>query len=60
MPDALSSGRNAEAASVRLDFRARGRGAMDRKQGKKGTTGKLIGLGVLLLVALTLQNCGVI
>lgn len=34
--------------------------AMDRKQGKKGTTGKVIGLGVLLLVALTLQNCGVI
>lgn len=33
---------------------------MDRKQDKKGTTGKLIGLGVLLLVALTLQNCGVI
>lgn len=33
---------------------------MDRKQGKKGTTGKVIGLGVLLLVALTLQNCGVI
>ncbi|PRY68256.1 hypothetical protein BCL64_11722 [Halomonas ventosae] len=33
---------------------------MDRKQGKKGTTGKLIGLGILLLVALTLQNCGVI
>lgn len=38
----------------------RGREAMDRKQGKKGTTARLIGLGVLLLVALTLQNCGVI